>query len=68
MEGTLAAKELTVAPRHRTFSQFLFHQGLLDQKQYDCRSQPPYFSLFSRLKIKLKGHHFDTTEVIEAES
>jgi hypothetical protein len=24
--------------------------------------------LFSRLKIKLRGRHFDTTEVIEAES
>jgi hypothetical protein len=30
--------------------------------------QPPYFSLFPRWKIKLKGRHFDTTEVIEAES
>jgi hypothetical protein len=29
---------------------------------------PPYFSLFSRLKIKLKGCHVDTAEVIEAES
>jgi hypothetical protein len=29
---------------------------------------PPYFSQFSRLKIKLKGRHFDTIEVIEAES
>jgi hypothetical protein len=29
---------------------------------------PPYFSLFSRLKIKLRGRHFDTIEVIEAES
>jgi hypothetical protein len=37
---------------------------------------PPYspdlapcdFSLFPRLKIKLKGRHFDTIEVIEAES
>jgi hypothetical protein len=28
---------------------------------------PPYFSLFPRLKIKLKGHHFDTIEVIESE-
>jgi hypothetical protein len=24
-----------------------------------------YFSLFLRLKIKLKGRHFDTIEVIE---
>jgi hypothetical protein len=30
-------------------------------------SHPPYFSLFPWLKIKLKGHHLDTTEVIEAE-
>jgi hypothetical protein len=39
-----------------------------DQKQHDCRSHPPYFSRFHRLKIKLKGRHFDTIEVIEAES
>jgi hypothetical protein len=30
--------------------------------------QPPYLSLFPRLKIKLKGSHFDTNELIEAES
>jgi hypothetical protein len=29
---------------------------------------PPYFSLFPRMKIDLKGRHFDTTGVIEAES
>jgi hypothetical protein len=29
---------------------------------------PPYFSLFPGLRTKLKGRHFDTTEVIEAES
>jgi hypothetical protein len=29
---------------------------------------PPYFSLFPRLKLKLKGRHFDTNEMIEAES
>jgi hypothetical protein len=28
---------------------------------------PTYFSLFPRLRIKLKGRHFDTTEVIKAE-
>jgi hypothetical protein len=28
---------------------------------------PTYSSLFSRLKIKLKGRHFDIIEVIEAE-
>jgi hypothetical protein len=29
---------------------------------------PRYFSLFPRLKIKLNGRHFYTTEVMEAES
>jgi hypothetical protein len=29
---------------------------------------PPYFSLFLQLKIKLKGRHFDSIEMIEAES
>jgi hypothetical protein len=29
---------------------------------------PPYFSLFPQLNIKLKGRHFDTIEVIKAES
>jgi hypothetical protein len=29
---------------------------------------PPYFSLSPRLKIKLNGSRFDTTEVMEAES
>jgi hypothetical protein len=29
---------------------------------------PPYFSLFPRLKINLKGPHFDTIGLIEAES
>jgi hypothetical protein len=30
--------------------------------------RPFYFSLFIRLKIKLKGRHFDTIEMFEAES
>jgi hypothetical protein len=29
---------------------------------------PVHFSVFPRLKIELKGSHFDTTEAIEAES
>jgi hypothetical protein len=28
---------------------------------------PPYFSLFLRLKMKLRGRHFNTVEVIESE-
>jgi hypothetical protein len=38
------------------------------QKQRDCRPHPPYFSLLPRLKIRIIGRHFDTVEVIEAES
>jgi hypothetical protein len=30
--------------------------------------QPRYFSFFPRLKVKLQGRHFDTFELIEAES
>jgi hypothetical protein len=37
-------------------------------KRTGCCSHQPYFSLFLRLKIKLKGHHFGTSEVIEAKS
>jgi hypothetical protein len=41
--------------------------GNVCQKQHDCHPTHPTF-LFLRLKIKLKGRHFDTTEVIEVES
>jgi hypothetical protein len=40
-----------------------FSTGNFYQKQHD-----PNFLCFPRLKIKLKCHHFDTVEVIEAES
>jgi hypothetical protein len=43
---------MTVVP-HPPYSPYLAH----------CN-----FSQFLQLKIKLKGRHFDTTEVIEAES
>jgi hypothetical protein len=40
--------------------------------EYDVTVVPllplPYFPLLPRLKIKLKGRHFDTNEVIEEES
>jgi hypothetical protein len=29
---------------------------------------PPYFFMFPRLKLKLKGRHFDTIEMIVTES
>jgi hypothetical protein len=62
---TLLTKELAVASWQRSFARFPFHQGIFDRTVIP---HPPYFSLFSRLKIKLKVHHFDTIEVIEAES
>jgi hypothetical protein len=64
----LATKELAVAsdsaPSHTSF----FTRECLTKINMTVVSHPPYISLFPRLKIKLKGHHFDTIEVIEAES
>jgi hypothetical protein len=51
-------KELSIAARQRTISCFLFHQGIFSQNQHDCPFPPNL----------LKDRHFDTTEVIEAES
>jgi hypothetical protein len=63
----LAIKELAFASRQHTVSHFLFHQGIFGQKQRDPHP-PSQFYLFPELKLKLKGHNFDTVEVIEAES
>jgi hypothetical protein len=58
-------------------SQISFFIGeFLTENNMTVIPHPPYLpdlapcnlSLFPRLKIKLKGHHFDTTEVREAES
>jgi hypothetical protein len=51
------------APSHASFLPGNFFY----QQQHDYRLHTPYFSLFPRLKIKLKGRHFDATEVIEEE-
>jgi hypothetical protein len=67
-EDLTRSKELAVTLQQRTVSRFLFHQGIFGQKQRDCHPHPPYFCFFLQLKIKLKGRHFDTNEVIEAES
>jgi hypothetical protein len=46
----------------------LFSPGFFFTKiNMPAHSQPPYFYLLPRLKMKLKGHYFDTIEVIEAE-
>jgi hypothetical protein len=53
---------------HNTFP-FFFSPGICFTKNnLAVVPHPTYFSLFPQLKIKLKGRHFDTTEVIEAES
>jgi hypothetical protein len=44
-----------------------FFTGEFLTKNITIVPHPPYFSLFPRLKIKLKGRHFDTTEVIQAD-
>jgi hypothetical protein len=66
--GTLAGKKLAVASRQRTVSHFLSAREFLIKSNMTVVSKPSYFSLFLRLKIKLKGRHFDTTDVIDAES
>jgi hypothetical protein len=55
---TLATKELGVVSWQCIVWQFLFRP-----KQHDCRP----ISLFPRLKITLKGRHFDTVVMMEAE-
>jgi hypothetical protein len=50
------------------FQTSFFTRELLTKNNLTVVTHPPYSSLFPRLKIKLKGHHFDTTEVIEVES
>jgi hypothetical protein len=53
------------APSHTSF----FTREFFYQKQHDCRGpvQTLLFSV-SPIEMKLKGGHFDTTEVIEAGS
>jgi hypothetical protein len=51
------------APSNASF----FSGEFLTKNKITAFPQPPSFSLLPWLKIKLKGHHFDTTELIEAE-
>jgi hypothetical protein len=52
------------APFHTSF----FTRKFFTKNNMTVGPHPPHFSLFLRLKVKLKRRHFDTTEVIEAES
>jgi hypothetical protein len=66
----LETKQLTVASQQCTILHFLLHQEIFffTKNNMTVVPKPPYFYLFPRLKIKLKGRHFDTTDVMEAES
>jgi hypothetical protein len=56
---SLATTGLALPSRQPTISHFLFHQGIYNKKQHDCcPPHPSYFSVFSWLKTKLRGHHF----------
>jgi hypothetical protein len=59
-------------PSHTSFfiREFLtkYNMTLVPHPSYLPDLAPCDFSLFPRLKIKLQGRRFDTTEVIEAES
>jgi hypothetical protein len=59
-----AAKELAIASQKNTAS----HQELLTKNNTSIVPHPTKFSLFPRLKLELKDHHFDTIEAIVAES
>jgi hypothetical protein len=58
------AGNFSVASTHRLT--LPFYQSNLTKN--NMTSFPPYVFLFPRLKIKLKGRHFDATVVIEADS
>jgi hypothetical protein len=63
----LTTKEQAVATRQRTVSHFHFTIAFLTKTNMTVVPTHHTF-LFPRLEIKQKGRHFETTEVIEAES
>jgi hypothetical protein len=63
----LATEELAVAPLQRTSHTSVFTRDFLTKKNMTLVSNC-YFSLFLPLEVKLKGSHFNSSELIEAES
>jgi hypothetical protein len=55
---------ITTTQSHTSF----FAWEFLSKNNIIIVPHPPYFSLFLRLKVRLKCRHFDTIEVIEARS
>jgi hypothetical protein len=51
----LATKELAVASLQHAFSHFLFTREFLAENNMTVVPHPAYFSLFLRLKVKLKA-------------
>jgi hypothetical protein len=62
----LATKELAVASWHTPSNTSFFTRELLAKNNMTVVHHPPNFSFFPGLKIKEKGRHFDTIDVIEA--
>jgi hypothetical protein len=52
------------APSHTSF----FTRDFFYQKQHDCDPPPILLSSLSLTEEKMKGSHFDITEVVETES
>jgi hypothetical protein len=59
-------KELALGSRQLTFSHFLHLKGIFDHK-HDCCRPPTLLFSFPPTEDKIKGRHFDTTEMVEVE-
>jgi hypothetical protein len=61
-------RNMYVASRQRAASHFFTTRKFLPKSNATIVPYSLHLSLFPRLEIKLKGRHFDTIEVMEAES
>jgi hypothetical protein len=64
----LATKKLAVESLQHTVSNTFFTRNFLTKNNMTVVPHPLHFSLFPRLKLKLKGIHSNTNEMIKAES